>query len=581
MPMSFIAPFKKVDGLKENYDVKDVLEKLRDEKTLDDVWSVNGIENMSGWRIMREVSEYYEANEGFEPQCLVVKTDDVRVKFIGATKFQSMDLMQMRGEGKKRKVLWWYEFDKSTTRVKDRRSVKGFEFTCMPHGGKEELLAIVVCSEQEYDGLVEGLREAESLILKGMWIDASTQGMKQRQYFLVQELELTEEDINGVETLLPQISSWQELIPMRHVYTHKPLFDEVTSLAMMVSVFYTKRDSPVFNTVFFGPSMMGKTSVLKYLVERIYGGKIETATTSSGKAWLVSHKEGAPPSKFFTEKRCLLIDEMLKAVTTSSSSSHKSYAVDLKSFLQKHMQILDKSVTDGSSGVGNVQGRMRCSFVGTENDDDTLQRALARAEHMSPAAFRRIQIGYATRDASEIEEDADMFDANKDMDVYFYKKFGKTVFKDYRALLTMSRRFSETWSPKAKYYRIFQTQMRKWLAHVAIKGWLGFPFLVENKDGAIVSFQEQSNNLKVKLEDMSRMQAACNRACYIAAAIVRGWEVYEKKELFQPVEDREQVKLAKALALYFFKSKLTVLEKGMKELFDEENESKGSSFSRR
>ncbi len=528
-----------------------------------DVWSVNGLDGQSGWQLLSKLRKETEAKDGFEPQMVVVKTSEILVRFGGAGPHRTIDLMQVRGE-KKSKIYYWYEIsDHLKGVVKDRKCVDGFEASVFPVGVKQELRAIIACAPEKYDELVELMRRSQAIKLQGMWVDASMGKKEQGQFFVVQELETVDEDYSGGENILKKLKDWTELIPMRHYYTEKPLFDEVTSLSMLVSVMFTRMEMAAFNTIYFGPSRHGKTAVLRFLVCDVLKGGFESATASAGKGWLVSHKEGTPPSKLFSERKCLLVDELFKSV--SVKGEHRSYAIALKALVQGHMQILDRGLVDASSGVGRVKGEMICSFVGTENDDLTLQVALAKAESISDAAFRRIQIGYAERaggisDDSFDQVDVDAKAAKQKMIGFFIKKFGQDALKDIASLLLYSRRYTEKWSPESEDFYHWQIGMYKWMYHCAYEGLVGFPEFDKNYVGA-------EEIIAKKLKSMVHLQRDCVRASYISAAIVRGWEVASSYKEFKPVVDLRQQKLAEQLVMYFFRSRVRIFEPGLKDLF--------------
>lgn len=294
----------------------------------------------------------------------------------------------------------------------------------------------------------------------------------------------------------------------------------------------------------------GYEQALKGFAEYLQGNRLGDLHSATEKG-LISHKEGAPPSKLFTEKRAMLVDEMLKSVSTGMGGNWHTFAMSIKSLMQKHMQILDKEKVDASSGVGPVKGVMRCSFVGTENDDDVLQEALGRAEFMSPAAFKRIQIGYAERSSDIFDEVSVNAKLAKDKQKeYFYKRFGKNALKDICSLYMYSRKFTE--NPKNVAPRWWIISMRWWLLHVAND-----------------FINEQYPDVQKKLADIVRLQHDCVEACWISAAVIRGWEVHDSLDKLDLVFDFKQQKMAEDLASYFLISRLKVLWKGIEKQFPE------------
>jgi hypothetical protein len=61
------------------------------------------------------------------------------------------------------------------------------------------------------------------------------------------------------------------------------------------------------------------------------------------------------------------------------------------------------------------------------------------------------------------------------------------------------------------------------------------------------------------------------RACWIAAAIIRGWEIYDTIDDLQSVFDDRQRQMAEDVVRYLFVSKLRVLSPGMSDVFDSVN----------
>jgi hypothetical protein len=69
-----------------------------------------------------------------------------------------------------------------------------------------------------------------------------------------------------------------------------------------------------------------------------------------------------------------------------------------------------------------------------------------------------------------------------------------------------------------------------------------------------------------KCKDLIKFQSACMRACWVSAAIIRGWEVYDSLAELQPVYDDKQKQMAEEVAMYFFISRLKVFEPGVKDM---------------
>jgi len=571
--LGVVTQFRSID-LPETYTVDDLINKLKMDaqagllKSYGDVISVNGLDGESGFRVLVELRKAVEQH-ALSAQMLIVKTHSLVVRFGGVGKLRNIDLAQYRkGRGGPECFEYWFEFgmSRSTSPIVDRKTISGFEASAYVIGSEDffgEVKLIIPCStKEEYDETLDKLNDAEAVRIEGMLIDASNQRKaEQTNYFIVQNMTIIEQDYSGASNVLAKLRDWRELIPMRHFETEDPLFPDVTSLSMMASVLFTRRGVSAFNTIYFGPSSAGKTSVLRFFIEDLLGGSVESATASSGKRWLISHKEGAPPSKLFTEKRSILVDEMLKSVSTNQRMNSHSYAVELKDFLQNHMQILDKDEVSASSGVGVVSGRMVCSFVGTENDDEQLIRALGRAELLSPAAMRRIQIGYADRKINP-SEDVNPVLAKKKQMAYFYGLFGATARKDIASLYMFSRRYTEDTRYEApKEWKVKVNALMEGEARMDVNGAAGYPRwfvpgLIDN---------EVSLKLREKFMQILTLQKSILTPCYLSAAIFRGWEACNSIETFKPVFDEQQEKMATDLFRFFLQSKLRILSAGIEE----------------
>jgi len=563
---------KKVRGLRwvdlpEKYTVDDVLVMMREKvshgelKGYNEVMAVNGLNGMSGFNFLVGLRGVME-QQLLGAQMVVVKTHEYLVRFGGVGKLGIYDFVRARRNyGGVMRIEYWYEFmdSKSNAPIVDRKNTMMFEASAYVVDGEDdmigELKVMFPCAKQEYDELTKRISESDSVRISGMLIDVSKNKKGDlTNYFVVQEYEIVEQDYSKANIILEKLKHWQTLIPMRHYETADPLFPETTCLAMMAAVLFTRRGVPAFNAIMFGPSAGGKTSLLRFFVEDLMGGSIESATASSGKGWLVSHKEGVPPSKLFTEKRVLLVDEMLKSVTTNQRMNAHSYAVELKAFLQKHMQIFDREEVSASSGVGVVKGRMVCSFIGTENDDETLIKALGRAEVMSEAAMRRIQIGYAERENTRVDEDVNPLLAKRKQMSMFYRLFGREVKKAMQALYLYSRRFTEDMSLEAP--KEWKARVRELIVSEASIGVIGYPRWLMGDDVKMKRKFMQFIDLHLK---------GLLTPCYVSAAVMRGWEVYSSIEELRPVFDEEQSLMAEGLVLFFLKSKLKILAPGIEQ----------------
>jgi hypothetical protein len=560
--MLYSSPFKKVDMGKEVYNVDDIMQFYKSAIIGgNEIFSFNGLDKHISWNILNKMRKFCEDNE-LGPHFPVVKTDVVTVRFSQFSKFDRMDLVR----GKERKIFYWFEFkdvSKGSPWI-SRRYVEGFEALAYTIGEDiiQELKVIIPCGIDEYDSLRAALENADSVKLSGMLIDCSSSMKKEQdRWFVPHSIDIVDQDFSGANNILSKMKEWQELIPMRHFSTSKPLFSESIMLSMMVSVLFTRKSAPVFDTVFFGPSDHGKSSVLSYLVKDIMQGKIIGGSTSSGKGWLVSHAKDSPQSVMFSEKNVLMVNEMFKFVSQAQGNAH-SYVVQLKLLMEHHMEILERNSVEGRSGLGQVSGRMVCSFLGIENDDDHLIRGLGRVFCLAPANTRRFQIIYAARDNVDEDDDVNSELARRNMNSKFCTKFGRTALRDMKSLYLYSRRFTEDVSLEAPVE--WKKKMRELLQNVLPTEWMADSFM-PNWFGAGKYDETTRKEFDRYLGDFIRFQKNTFTPCYISAAIIRGWEVYDSIDTLQPVFDERQEKMAEKLVKLFAKCKLRIFAKGIEE----------------
>ena len=129
-------------------------------------------------------------------------------------------------------------------------------------------------------------------------------------HVFVTGIRVIEETFDAANAILSRMHDWKDLV----FHSQESLaFPEDCSYAMLASVGYSRRKMPAFNTIFYGETAMGKTTVIRYYVETMMKGQHIDATASSGKKWLVSHKEGVAESVMFSQRDALLVDEAFKS----------------------------------------------------------------------------------------------------------------------------------------------------------------------------------------------------------------------------------------------------------------------------
>jgi hypothetical protein len=560
--MKFVPAFKQVTGLREGYEFKDVLDIMTG--TLDSgILVANGLED-DGWQMMSELRARLATDmknkNVFQLKFVVVKNMCRDFVYMGVDKMMSFDLVQRR----KDKYYFWWELPglKTTEFASARRSANGFMMKCYDTERECIINVMIICKPDEYKGLVEEFQRAGKIRCSGMNIDVQVKTMGHESYVIATEIETMDEDYSVANCVLSKLKDWRQIAPGYHFDSQQFLFGEVATLSILMTVMYYREGSSAFNTVYFGPPSSGKTTTIKILVDTV-GGSFEAATAASGKGWLVTHASGVP-SKVFTERKIMLVDEFFKAAgTVGAKANYHSYALELNQFLQKHMQLFERRFVDISSGMGTIKGIMKCSFIGTENNDENLQRALMKAEIMSGGPMRRFQFGYIDKMFNEDDEfivQKDVIQVEREMTREWYRRFGKNVKQGISALFMYSRKFSNDPNLSAPTMWV-QEYSKKLFEMVKVSD-----VRVPAKWRSSSPDAEFDRKILEKVRELIKYQQGCLSACWISAAIIRGWEVHDSLEVLEPVFDDKQKQMAEDVALYLFISRLRVFEPGVQDI---------------
>jgi hypothetical protein len=554
------SPFELVKLTKEEYDLKDILSFLATPLKIKPIYYFNGMKNADGWEILQEVRTYSEANE-LGLNMVVVKTHKIDVKVFAKSEFSKIDLMRSSGN----KYAYWFEYGwKNVDRWVARKSITGFVASATMIGDNDVVSVIkliICCSEGEYEDVVKGIDSADFMTVEGMMVNTSSlRRQEQDSWFIVNNFEVQKLDYSGANNILEKLNDWRDIAPMRHAITKELLFPDDVMLSIMVSVLFVRDNMAQFNTVLFGKTGHAKSAVLEYFTKKIMGGSIESATLSSGKGMGVSHAKDAPPSILLSEPNVVYVNEMFKSAGKNNSSNVHSYSITLKQHLESLMELLERKEVKGSSGLGRVGGILKASFIASENDDENLKRALGRAFMIANATFRRIQFGIVWRNIDENTE-VGVGRADLRMTEYLKHKFGKHALRDIRSLYLYSRKFTRDHEFEAPIE--WRKKVRQNVLLIVRAGKLIDPDLPDWFDAA--KDRQTIDQFGKVIDDIFNVQKDVYTSCYVSAAVMRGWEVYNSVVDLKPVEDVRQQEMAEQLFTYFFICKLKILRAGIED----------------
>jgi hypothetical protein len=556
---SFHCNLPAIAGLQKGYSVWQVIDAAIAQSE-GSVCVANGLDGESGWAVLskfRSVWRKRSAEDWVDPKFPVVVTHEGAARISLPSGHQTIDLVQVRAE-----YNYFWEFEKAVKGCVKARVSLGCVvalFELDTGGGKVSGTALFPCARKDADELVSRVKAADEVNLKGMLIDASTKSKEHEYTFIVVDAEFERLDLSLADDMLSKIKSWKDIAPLMNIETEELQLDEAYELSALAANLYVRNGVPAFNLICMGPANTGKTTLEGYIVQSLMGGCLVAGTASSGKGWMITHKEGVP-SIVYQEKNALLVDEFFKAVQDSDSHS---YAMQLNNFLEKQMQIFERAEMVAPSGVGSVKGRMVCSFQATENTNVNLCRALVRAEMMADAPMRRVQFAYVdapkTGGGKRFTVKQDRAFIYRKMDEIYERRFGPGFKKGYRALVLYSRRFTGDSSiqPPKKWVE----EMMESLYAAVQNGEEDVPkeFSLAVMDSVRVDI------IGKKVESFVDHHQGAISAAWEVAGVIRGWEVHNKLVDFAPVYDERQLEFAVMIARFLFVSKLRVFAPGADE----------------
>jgi hypothetical protein len=533
---------------------------------------------------------------------IVVKNCEYKVSTSYIGSLMTMDLVKKSDSGA---VSYWFEQSKGKQNyIEERVSVQGFEV----HGqiwievdresielpkektGDDEIsedseikevidekgeskimmqvnVELIIPCRGNYNDMREKLLESNEVVVSGMEIDASLpDGAMRKRFILVSDWHVKDVFDPGLANLaLMQIESWQELSPLTNS-KGKNLFSDEVNAVLLANAFYAKRSVPAFNMLVIGPKRNQKTAAISFLTKYMMGGSIVGGSGSSGKGWLVSHKEGTEPSKMFSEKYALMIDEALKF----KSDQDQSAAARLKNHFVSHMQLVEREDMEFRSGNGIVKGRMKCSLICVDNPDTSLMPAFGRAYKWQDASFRRWNFMYMDR-LPNVETDYMSTHQAHEMMLEKFKDYGGV--ESIRSLMLASRELCA--NEKTNADQIWVKSFRERLMAEAGNFTLypDFMFLrdIQDKDLRDLVIQEIREHLETDLVDVLE-------ACWVSAAAMRGWEVCDCYLRFKLIFDVNQRELAEKMFREILRGRFTILFKGIISYLDEHRGVKRSSI---
>lgn len=535
--------------------ISDLKESLR--KWSHELKKIQGMK-IDAWDALMEVRDHCIRNK-LELRMPIMANAIQSVSVVDFGEHQEIDLLKRTNGASPDRFYWFEELPKGKTPNK-RVFVNGFLMRCSfinQKGQSDVMRAIVICTAQEYELLKDNMKE--EVTLEGMYLESSRNSMDRDKWFLANAISVQPVDYAGANNVLSKLQAWPELAPMRNAGDLDELFfDSDTTLCIMASAIFVRDGTAQFNSIIFGVTGCGKSSFLEYFCLNILGGTKESGTLASGKGWGVSHAKDARPSTLLVEKNMIYVNEFFKAV----DNNEHTYALNLIKFLEKHMEIFERNEIRGSSGLGSVTGKMKAPFLSSENSDLNLKTALGRGFMMAAATFRRVQFLIVDRKI-DLSKEVNSNLSKEIMTNLFKSKFGASALKDIRALYLYSRRFSENihfeappqWRVQVRANIVSMLSNNLKLVYPDAPDWFSnssYDQITRDKFAAVI-------------DDMLNAQKDNYTACYVSAAIIRGWEVYDNIDDLKPHVDERQEEMAERMFKKFFFCKLFILAGGIQE----------------
>lgn len=454
-------------------------------------------------------------------------------------------------------IRYWYEHFLENDFVEDRISMKIFKVDALQmdeESGTAERVVLLVPAGCDYNERRNEILDAEKMWVEGMAISTSV-GKKsaQERYVIVHAWKCVKDDLSVAGKALAQVKKWSELSPMV-ASNGANLFSNAVNACLLANAFYSKETVPAFNLLIIGPKRNQKSAAIKFLVSEVMKGSVTSGSSSTGKGWLISHKENAAPSEFFSEKKCLMVDEVLKSFS-SGGLDHRGLLLRIKDFFVLHMEILQREKMRSTSGNGKIDGKMICSLFAVDNPDEYVLQAMGKGYKVADAAFRRWNFLYMNNVAGKVpylstEQAFNMM--RKRLVLY-------GGVDAVHALMMLSRKKCRDYDGNAD---------EAWIAEVRtrLKSELDVCQLVPESYDVICAIKDEDLKALVLEEAKSQLDYDMEdtfQAAWVSAAAMRGWEVHDLYEKYDLVFDEQQRALAEMIVRELFVGRIKLLFPGI------------------
>jgi len=510
---------------------------------------------IDGWEFL---SRLRKESSSKTARMLVVKNADYEVVPFDVGPLETMDIVRKYEGGK---VRYWFELrtEKSVV-VEDRIHMTGFAVRAIVViNGKPERINMVFPCVKNYERMRGRIMDAERIHVEGMDVCSSMVGRaEQERHMLVHNWDEIETNLGLAAKVLPNIKSFVQLAPMVDL-NGNPLFSDSIIACLLANAFFSKETVPAFNLLIIGPKRNQKSAAIKFLVKDVMHGSVVSGSSSTGKGWLVSHKEGAEPSKLFSEKRSLMIDEALKFSSTGGGD-HRGLILRIKDHFVNHMEILQREEVESRSGVATLRGKMVCSLFAVDNPDSVVLEAMGRGYKIADAAFRRWGYLYMDRLASSVPYMTTM-QAHRMMKKRFTALGGVDAV---RALLLLSRRKCADWDQNADevWVKKLKDDLKKEIDACDLLPDYQIINSIQDAELKNLIKEEAKTHVDTEMEDI--IQAA-----WSSTAAMRGWEVHNSYKSFDLVFDDTQRAYAEMIVRELCRGKLKLMFPGIISWIDE------------
>jgi len=395
---------------------------------------------------------------------------------------------------------------------------------------------------------------SEGIQVSGMEINVSMAGScSKEKYIIAGNYKIKSTDLTQANLALMKIKDWRELVPSINK-DGRSLFSEGIDATILANALFSKDGVPAFNLLVVGPKRNQKTAALSFLVKDMMGGSIVSGSSSTGRGWLVSHKEGVAPSKMFSEKHCLMIDEALKF----KSGEDQGVVIRVKNHFVAHMEIIERKGMEIASGNGVISGKMACSLFCVDNPDFYVLNALGKAYKLQDASFRRWSFLWMDRDPNVEITYLTTEQSHRMMRKKFTEYGG---IESVKALMLLSRRICQRENKNAdeKWVESMRNKLKAEVDTYKLFPEINVLFdLTRDDNHKLLLSEEMKEHIDIDMVDA--MQAA-----WLSAAAMRGWEVYNSYEDYKMVYDDRQKLIAELVIREIFKGRLKLLFPGIVE----------------